>query len=459
MPRSLFALALALTTSFLAAAQDAPVVDPVEALTQRLEELEQEHRILARKLEIDAEKTTEAAKTKASMSVGEKGFTLQSADKLFTVKLKGVLQADGRAYLADDVLPLNDGFVLRRVRPTLEATFMDLVDVRLTPDFANSTVVLFDAWIDVRPRPWLKLRVGKFKPPVGLERLQSASWTHFVERASPTALVPNRDLGAQIFGDIAGGGLQYAFGVFSGGVDGAVNEADTNENKEIAGRIFTHPFRFADFKPLAGFGIGLAGTFGRQRGTAAANQLPSFRSPGQQTFFSYVTDAIANGNRTRWSPQAYLYVGPVGVLAEYVSSAQSVTRAGQTTRVDNAAWNTTVSFVITGEDASYDGVQAKKPFSVADGQPGAIELVARYHVLRVDQDVFNAKLANPSSAAQRSTSFGVGVNWFLNRNFRVSMDFERTWFVGGAAGTIANRFLPVDRPAENVLLARLQVSF
>lgn len=439
--------------SLSAAAQEA---DP---LAERVDDLEQQHRILARKLELDAEKAAEAAKTKVQVTAGEKGFSIKSADGAFAVRIRGVVQADGRAYPGDDQVPLTDAFVLRRVRPIVEATFLDLIDARLTPDFGQNTVVLFDAYVDVRPWPWLKLRAGKFKPPVGLERLQSASWTHFNERAAPTSLVPNRDLGIQLSGEVQGGALEYAFGVFNGGVDGAVNETETNENKELAARVFTHPFRFFDVALLKNVGVGVSWSFGRQRGTNAAPQLPSFRSGGQQTFFTYASDAIANGNRTRWSPQAYAYVGPVGVLAEYVQSSQSVTKTTTkaTTRVDNAAWNTTVSVVVTGEDATYDGVSPKRPFNFTERKFGAVELVARYHVLRVDHDVFNAGLSNPGTSAERATAAGLGVNWFLNRNARVSLDFERTWFKGGA---VAEPLLRTgDRPPENAVLARLQVQF
>ena len=44
-------------------------------------------------------------------------------------------------------------------------------------------------------QPWFAVTAGKFKVPVGLERLQSANDIRFVERAFPTSLLPNRDLG------------------------------------------------------------------------------------------------------------------------------------------------------------------------------------------------------------------------------------------------------------------------
>ena len=50
------------------------------------------------------------------------------------------------------------------------------------PDFGNNTVALLDAYADLHPRPWLRLRVGKFKPPIGLERLQTDAYVPLPER-------------------------------------------------------------------------------------------------------------------------------------------------------------------------------------------------------------------------------------------------------------------------------------
>ena len=67
----------------------------------------------------------------------------------------------------------------------------------------------------------LQLKFGKFKSPVGLELLQSDSWTFFNERSIVTNLVPNRDLGVQAAGDVFGNTLNYTVRVFNGVPDAA----------------------------------------------------------------------------------------------------------------------------------------------------------------------------------------------------------------------------------------------
>ena len=68
----------------------------------------------------------------------------------------------------------SDSWYLRRVRPTIEGTLFGKYDFRFTPDFAGGTATVVDAYIDARFDPAFKVRIGKFKSFVGLERLQSA---------------------------------------------------------------------------------------------------------------------------------------------------------------------------------------------------------------------------------------------------------------------------------------------
>jgi hypothetical protein len=68
---------------------------------------------------------------------------------------------------------------------------------------------------------------------VGLERLQSGSELLFVERGLPTNLVPNRDVGAQLFGDLFDGTISYALGAFNGVPDLGNGDLDNNGSWEV----------------------------------------------------------------------------------------------------------------------------------------------------------------------------------------------------------------------------------
>src|ERR1043166_4705097 len=162
-------------------------------IEQRLDELEQEIWILKRQRELDQERADQ--KATAVFTAGKEGFALKSADGNFELKLRGLLQADGRFFLDDEDKNGTDTFLIRKARPILEGTLYKEFDFRLMPDFGNDTVALFDAYAEWKHWPWLKIRAGKFKPPVGLELLQEDPNGLFAERALPTALVPSRDIG------------------------------------------------------------------------------------------------------------------------------------------------------------------------------------------------------------------------------------------------------------------------
>src|SRR5438067_12252863 len=52
-----------------------------------------------------------------------------------SIRLRPVLQADGRFFLQGGTNTL----LARRIRPAIEATFFDRLDVRITPELAQST--------------------------------------------------------------------------------------------------------------------------------------------------------------------------------------------------------------------------------------------------------------------------------------------------------------------------------
>ena len=306
--------------------------DPlVVAIEERLDALDQQIRVTQRLAEIDRERAAEVAGTAPRVTAGKDGFSLQSADKQFQIKFRGYMQADGRYYTSDRDNLLADTFVMRRVRPVLEGTVFGNVDFRIMPDFGEGRTVLQDAYADLRFTPALKLRAGKFKSPFGLERLVSAVDLLFVDRALPTALVPNRDVGVMLFGDLAASTVSYAVGVFNGVPDGGSGDIDDSPGKDVVSRVFVSPFRNRRDSVLQQLGVGLAASVGERQGTTAAPGLPTFRTTSQQTFARFRTDgvntAIADGRHWRVSPQGQFYLASFGVIGEYVLSSQEVRQA------------------------------------------------------------------------------------------------------------------------------------
>lgn len=446
----------------LSAARAQPTV---EELLRRLDEQEQKILILERKLEIKEEADKAAAGSNAVVKASDRGFSIQSADGQNQVRLRGVLHFDGR-FMADDDTDVTDQWQATRVRPILEGTVGGIYDFRFTPDFGQGRTVIQDAYVTGRFTPEFQLTAGKFKSPVGLERLQSANDIRFVARAFPTSLAPNRDLGLQVAGNLAGNRLSYAVAWLNGSNDGASSETfgdvDLNDDKEWAGRLFAHPFAESDNFALRGLGLGIAGTYTDQAGTAAQPLLPNFRTPAQATFFRYrtgTTPTLADGERTRLAPQLYYYFGGFGLIGEYTEVSQDVSRStgagARSGSLDTTAWQLAASWFLTGEEASYRGFKPGSVFSLGKDTWGAFELAARYHQLTVDDDAFAGGLnsfADPAVSARKATGYTLGLNWYLNQNVKWVLNYEHTSFDGGAPGGR-------DRPDEQAVLTRVALGF
>jgi len=447
--------------------QGADATDEIKALRKQIQELDQKVRVLERNHELEVEAAEARKKEAPRLSAGQDGFSFSSANSNFVLRVGAHIQADARFYLGDHI-PVNDTFLLRRVRPIFEGTVFKNFDYRLMLDFGANTATantVQEAYINARYSPELQLLAGKFKPPVGLERLQTDVNVRFIERGYPTGLVPNRDVGVELHGDIFGGALTYEAAILNGVADGGSGEIEqADDHKDYAGRLFARPFKNTRIEPLRGLGFGVGGTYGNQNGT-----LPKYVTPGQQTFFSYratggttFTNVSAGGNHWRLVPQGYWYWGPFGMLGEYAISEQKLRRDVKRTSttamtssfntVRNDAWQLSASYVLTGEENTFQGVKPLNPFTFSDGGWGAWEVAGRVGQLDVDDSAF--PLYGAPGSASKASSWGTGINWYMNRNLKLSLNYEQTYFKGGSS-----RRGTVTAQDERIIFSRVQVAF
>lgn len=395
-----------------------------------------------------AGQASEERSRRATVIAGQDGFAIQSADRDFSLQIGLLVHADGVFAPGDSGQQVVDSFVFRRLRPYLRGRFSERFEFYFVPDFAGGTLVVQDAYVDTIFGPAFRIRAGKGKTPFGLERLHSASNLTFFNRALPTALVPNRDLGIQVLGDVSGGLVSYLAGVLNGVPDGGSADADSNDGKDLSGRLIVRPFNRRTGSLLHGLGVGIAGSRGRQSGTRA---LPAFRTQMlEQSYFSY-DGASADGVRTRYSPQAFYYYKALGGFAEYVHTSTPILKGPLRARIAHDAWQVAGSFVITGETATDAGVgvRPRADFDPQGGDFGAFQVAARYHVLAVDHRAVSLGLAAGESS-RKAEAWTVGLNWYLTVNVRYTFNFERTVFDDDPDG---------PRRMENALVFRTQVSF
>lgn len=440
--------------------EESPGTD--STVNDRIETLDQKIRILERRLELEKEYTgnQKGSSNPVAAIAGKDGFILKSSDEENVLKLKGVIQFDSIFFDHDNptLTTTNDGFSYipstfnpRKVRPYFEGTVAKYYDFRFLPDFGNGQTVLQDAYLDIHYWPDVRLKGGKFKSPVGLERLQEETSLTFFERALPTNLLPNRDVGFVLHGDPWNGAVSYALGILNGVADNALLDTDPNNDKEGVARVFVTPFKGSEIDSIKGLGIGVAGTYGKQqKGTATSPNLPSYKTTGQTTFFSYASGVVSNGQHIRYSPQVNYYWGPFGFLGEYAVSSQYVTTGSNTASLTHSSWQTAVSFVLTGEKASYNGITPEKAFDPRNGHWGAIELAARYSNLEIDSNAFPIYASRTSNAAG-AQEWGGGVNWYLNKNVKLVLDYFDTRFEAASGGT--------SHHDEQAILSRFQLAF
>lgn len=428
--------------------------------TQKLDATNKQLRTDTRRLEVAGE---EAAKLRP-IAGWDKGFFIQSPDGANKLNVGGYVHFDGR-YFINGSNPGVSQFLFRRARLDLKSKLFKYYEVKFMPDFAGGSVVIQDAYLNVTYVPWARLQAGKYKTPFGIERLQSANALVFIERGLPNNLVPNRDLGFMLHGQPFYGALEYQLAILNGTADGGSNTGDVGfgDDKTFAGRLFASPFKDSPWEWLRGLGAGVAGTAGRRKGSISSPGLPQYKSDGQQNFFTYVTSspptaigtAFANGSQWRISPQATWYWGPFGFLGEWVQSHNDINLNGNTQDIRANAWQTQVSWVVTGEDNSYRPIVPRTtfdPWRFTDGAWGSLQIAFRYAQLTVAEEVYTLGFADPNRAARKADAWALGLNWILNQMVRLMLDYDSTSFTGGAKNG-------GDRPDEDLLMSRVQFVF
>jgi phosphate-selective porin OprO/OprP len=413
------------------------------------------------------------------VDAGPGGFGVRSANKESQLRFHLQVQADAKFWHGTTPAKVNETFFLRRAIPWIDGTLPYGISFLVAPDFsqinstntaaqANAAIILPDAYFQLKILDELQFRFGKFRAPIGLERLQPTGQLFFNEFALATELTPLRDVGAQIQGEIAKGYAGYALGVFNGAVDNAYTDLDPSRYKDVEGRVYAQPLGAPNPDSFQYAIIGFAGTVGRKsfvpQASGQSTNLPTYKSPGGAAIFSYKTGAtpdltntaIASGQQRRLNVHGYYAIGPFGLLAEYLYSQQRVGFNYGNTRVGNQGWTAEASLFLYGGKASYSQAKIATPFDLQAGTFGAFEVVGRASQLRFDQSAFGAKTdttkpVDETASVKHATELAGGLNWYFTRSVRFLFSYNHTSYKGGAATG--------DRPAENVFFGRAQLSY
>ena len=182
-----------------------------------------------------------------------------------------------------------------------------------------------------------------------------------------------------------------------------------------------------------------------------------------------------------------------GTITTALQNGQSSIFKGTNKTLNNDAWQIAGTYLLTGEDSSFKGVKPKNDFDLDKGGWGAWELALRYSEMSIDSDTFKNQsgqlagqtgadatptlaqsYADPTLSAKKAKTWTAGINWYLNSNAKIVLNYEQTSFDGGAisgssfTAVGASRSLSTagvtardikDREDERALFARFQVAF
>ena len=157
-----------------------------------------------------------------------------AAAKKFAVRPFGRVHIDTGTFNQDQanketVGEARNGVDIRRARLGVEGEGFDIFFYRFDVDFVTSDTgsnaslasgkrpTVFDAYVDTMQLPLFgNIRVGNFREPISLDRLESTNDMPFLERANPVnALTPFRNIGVMAFDWNAAETRTIAYGLFA----------------------------------------------------------------------------------------------------------------------------------------------------------------------------------------------------------------------------------------------------
>jgi phosphate-selective porin OprO and OprP len=438
---------------------------------------------------------TKPADPTAMQAYYKEGLVLRTADKKNEIRIQASAQLDSRFYGGDSVAP--DSFDIRRARLDFNAKLQDFMTIRIQAALEDSPYIR-NAFIDIGAKETFHIRIGQMKVPFSSQWLSLDNQVDFMERSTAEPLYPFFDRGLMIWGGIANKKIYYDLGVYNGsGIDADYTKGDIDDQKDVAARLFFQPFRGGS-KAAEGFYFVVQGTYGAQsvpttryetRGLAAADfesLVWRWRTEQMLGTDGRNIDQIDGqlDNRTRYGGELTYKLGPFTTSAEWAQVKWDkidiyhdffqgskllkhnlvMSRSG---KVDNASiW---FSYFLTGEEKYLDNFGWRQPTPKNPWGPGlpgkgAWEVLARFATTTTDMPMFDVTKvkgytaadftspAPPTPGAGNSVNAAVldgaskvyeatvGLNWTMNYNFRVLLNYTYLWdpdYVAGKNGIVS----------------------
>lgn len=358
-----------------------------------------------------------------------------------TVKPRFRLHTDVGWYSQDElnresVGDIQDGAYLRRARLGFDAKAFGNTEYRLDFEMGSGggRPSIFDAYGRITNLPGIgNVQIGHFREPFSLEALTSSNWYTFLERGLPNAFDPSRNWGIMTYNCGEEENFTYAIGVFRDGSDNFGDDIGDSGEWAMTTRVTFLPY----FEEHADNTLDFLHT-----GFSYSYRDPDklLDDPAQPTLVSYnsrpesgiredgvggVPPFIRTGNipdasqvQLGGADVAWIR-GPFSLQAEYAGSW--VSRSQHEDSWFHGAY-VYASYFLTGESRQYNrkiGMfdinkihRVFRPLA-KDGEEcgwGAWEVALRWSYLDLSSGDVNGGYLDDTT---------VGVNWYLNSNFRI----------------------------------------
>jgi phosphate-selective porin OprO/OprP len=368
------------------------------------------------------------------------GLHIDSADKRIQLRIGGRIQNDWVLWSGtkdiEDALGdnISSGTEFRRARLYLGGTMYERLIFMAEYDFAEGDSAFKDVFVGITKVPVAgTVRVGHFKEPFSLEELGSDNFSTFVERGLPNIFAPSRQTGLGMNNAFFDQRVTVGLSVFN--LTDSVSGNSTGDNFQFAGRVTGLPFYAKDGAQLLHLGfsywyVNPDDSEWRVRQRPEVHLSPRWVDTGV-----FGSDDVNNV-----SVEAAAMWGPFSVQGEYMfADVNSKTTATLPNTNDPflSGFYVAASWVITGEhrsykrdEAAFSGVDPERDF--LRGGYGAFEVAARYSQLDLDNEGVSGGLLNDET---------VGINWYLNPNARVMLDYVHADLDHvGSADAVVTRF-------------------
>ena len=331
------------------------------------------------------------------------------------------IQVDGAIY-NENKNEMSNGIILRRATFALKAVLWRDWQAEFDMDFAEDTDTdpqtdWRDMWIQyTAPKLDLSLRVGNFKEPFGMERLNSSRLLTFLERSAVSNAIP---LGRRI-------GVSARYWTDFGQVTAAVmgHELGTRVDKGQQDEGYSTNLRVS-VAPINNFGnnfhVGLAGSYKIPDVTSELRLNTIEISARTETYvfnpkFLHTGDISDVNYYTRYGAELMYINGPFYFQSEFMGTSIYRWYANPTVNLQGgyvlAAW------MLTGETRYYYVDEGEVgPIEKPINSWGALEVAARYSITNLndmDTDIHGGQ----------SNQLMLGLNYYPNSNIKLQINYS-----------------------------------